>query len=371
MTDRPSLDDLPLRDDLRGKSPYGAPQLAVPVRLNTNENPHPPSRALVDDVVASVRDAAVDLHRYPDRDAVALRTDLAGYLSVQTGVQARSGKPLGGKWVQRDPAAAAASLRRSGTQRDRLRPVVFDAPDHLRRHPHRMDPDGSRRGLQPRRRCRGRRDRRPQARRGVPRQPQQPVGAECFAARPAPAAGCDSRDRDRRRSLRRVLFAAQRRGAGRGVPDQACRDPHHEQGVCLRRGTAGVPDRHPGGDRGDAVGAAAIPPVLDHTGRSASGATARRRHVGQRGDVDRRARAGDNGVDRHGFSGCSQRRQLRAVRAVRRRASTWQRYLDAGDPDPRRRAFPGICGRRRAWPPRTTHSWRPAQIWLPPSWPSR
>ncbi|MGO9548115.1 histidinol-phosphate transaminase [Mycobacterium sp.] len=87
MTDRPSLDDLPLRHDLHGKSPYGAPQLAVPVRLNTNENPHPPSRALVDDVVASVRDAAVDLHRYPDRDAVALRTDLAGYLSVQTGVR--------------------------------------------------------------------------------------------------------------------------------------------------------------------------------------------------------------------------------------------------------------------------------------------
>jgi histidinol-phosphate aminotransferase len=87
MTDRPSLDDLPLREDLRGKSPYGAPQLAVPVRLNTNENPHPPSKALVDDVVASVRDAAVDLHRYPDRDAVALRTDLAAYLSVQTGVQ--------------------------------------------------------------------------------------------------------------------------------------------------------------------------------------------------------------------------------------------------------------------------------------------
>src|SRR6201993_2570937 len=83
----PTLDDLPLRDDLRGKSPYGAPQLAVPVRLNTNENPHPPTRALVDDVVTSVRAAAVDLHRYPDRDAVALRRDLAAYLSVQTGVQ--------------------------------------------------------------------------------------------------------------------------------------------------------------------------------------------------------------------------------------------------------------------------------------------
>ena len=84
---RPTLNDLPLRDDLRGKSPYGAPQLAVPVRLNTNENPHPPTQALVDDVVASVREAAVDLHRYPDRDAVALRRDLAGYLTAQTGAQ--------------------------------------------------------------------------------------------------------------------------------------------------------------------------------------------------------------------------------------------------------------------------------------------
>ncbi len=82
---QPTLDDLPLRDDLRGKSPYGAPQLAVPVRLNTNENPHPPSKALVDDVVRSVQEAAANLHRYPDRDAVALRTDLASYLTAQTG----------------------------------------------------------------------------------------------------------------------------------------------------------------------------------------------------------------------------------------------------------------------------------------------
>lgn len=81
----PTLDQLPLRDDLRGKSPYGAPQLAVPVQLNTNENPHPPSQALVDDVVRSVRDAAANLHRYPDRDAVALRADLAAYLSARTG----------------------------------------------------------------------------------------------------------------------------------------------------------------------------------------------------------------------------------------------------------------------------------------------
>ena len=83
---RVRLADLPLRDDLRGKSPYGAPQLDVPVRLNTNENPHPPSKALIDDVARSVEAAAADLHRYPDRDAVALRADLAAYLRNQTGV---------------------------------------------------------------------------------------------------------------------------------------------------------------------------------------------------------------------------------------------------------------------------------------------
>ena len=86
VTRRISLADLPLRDNLRGKSPYGAPQLSVPVRLNTNENPHPPTQALVDDVAASVRDAANELHRYPDRDALALRADLASYLTAQTGV---------------------------------------------------------------------------------------------------------------------------------------------------------------------------------------------------------------------------------------------------------------------------------------------
>jgi histidinol-phosphate aminotransferase len=81
-----SLGDLPLREDLRGRTPYGAPQLAVETRLNTNENPYPPPPALVADVTQAVAEAATRLHRYPDRDAVALRTDLAAYLSTSTGV---------------------------------------------------------------------------------------------------------------------------------------------------------------------------------------------------------------------------------------------------------------------------------------------
>ncbi|MFC4000837.1 histidinol-phosphate transaminase [Prauserella oleivorans] len=85
-TDTVTLDQLPLREDLRGRSPYGAPQLDVPIRLNTNENPYPPPPELVEDVTAAVREVAAGLHRYPDRDAVALRRDLAAYLSVSTRV---------------------------------------------------------------------------------------------------------------------------------------------------------------------------------------------------------------------------------------------------------------------------------------------
>ena len=70
---------LPVRDDLRGAAPYGAPQLDVPIRLNTNENPYPPSPGLVRDLAAAVTAAATTLNRYPDREAVALRTDLARY----------------------------------------------------------------------------------------------------------------------------------------------------------------------------------------------------------------------------------------------------------------------------------------------------
>jgi histidinol-phosphate aminotransferase len=82
----PTLADLPIRDDLRGKSPYGAPQLDVAVRLNTNENPYPPPPELVADVTAAVARVAAELHRYPDRDALALRADLATYLVAATGV---------------------------------------------------------------------------------------------------------------------------------------------------------------------------------------------------------------------------------------------------------------------------------------------
>jgi histidinol-phosphate aminotransferase len=74
------VNGLPLREELRGIEPYGAPQLDVPVALNVNENPYPPGEAVVADVASAVADAARTLNRYPDREFVDLRTALAGYL---------------------------------------------------------------------------------------------------------------------------------------------------------------------------------------------------------------------------------------------------------------------------------------------------
>ncbi|MDJ0344531.1 histidinol-phosphate transaminase [Streptomyces sp. H10-C2] len=81
----PDWGELPIRDELRGKTPYGAPQLDVPVRLNTNENPYPLPDALVRRIAERVTEAARELNRYPDRDAVELRTELAKYLSRTAG----------------------------------------------------------------------------------------------------------------------------------------------------------------------------------------------------------------------------------------------------------------------------------------------
>ncbi|MBD8869238.1 histidinol-phosphate transaminase [Nocardioides donggukensis] len=70
----------PLREELRGIAPYGAPQLDVPVQLNVNENPYGPSPRVVADIATAVAEAAGTLHRYPDREFTELRAALADYL---------------------------------------------------------------------------------------------------------------------------------------------------------------------------------------------------------------------------------------------------------------------------------------------------
>ncbi len=74
------LDDLPLRDDLRGLTPYGAPQAALPVALNVNENTHPVPEDVADDILDSLAHALRDVNRYPDREFTALREGFADYL---------------------------------------------------------------------------------------------------------------------------------------------------------------------------------------------------------------------------------------------------------------------------------------------------
>jgi histidinol-phosphate aminotransferase len=80
------MTNLPIRKDLIGRSPYGAPQIDVPVRLNTNENPFGPSPALVSELAKVVSELGPKLNRYPDRDALELRADLANYLNAESQV---------------------------------------------------------------------------------------------------------------------------------------------------------------------------------------------------------------------------------------------------------------------------------------------
>ncbi|MDR1214052.1 MAG: histidinol-phosphate transaminase [Propionibacteriaceae bacterium] len=75
-----TLAELPLRPELVGQQPYGAPQLEAQARLNVNENPYPPSPALAQEMAQAVRQAAGQLNRYPDREAKSLRSKLARYL---------------------------------------------------------------------------------------------------------------------------------------------------------------------------------------------------------------------------------------------------------------------------------------------------
>ena len=84
--------DLPLRADLVGEEPYGAPQLDVPVCLNVNENPYPLDQEVVDAICRRVRQVAPGLNRYPDREHEELRRALAAYLKRESGTSLQPGQ---------------------------------------------------------------------------------------------------------------------------------------------------------------------------------------------------------------------------------------------------------------------------------------
>ncbi len=83
-----NLDDLPIRNDLVGQKPYGAPQLDVPVALNVNENTHRIPEDVAVDIIGRLAAAVLDINRYPDREFLALRVALAKYLG--SGLQAEN-----------------------------------------------------------------------------------------------------------------------------------------------------------------------------------------------------------------------------------------------------------------------------------------
>lgn len=78
---------LPLRGDLRNISPYGAPQIEGVIALNTNENPFPLPSEVVAAMTQRLSEVVTNLNRYPDRDALSLRSKLAHYITHSSGVE--------------------------------------------------------------------------------------------------------------------------------------------------------------------------------------------------------------------------------------------------------------------------------------------
>ncbi len=76
---------LPLRGDLSDLTPYGAPQITDVTSLNTNENPFALPKAVVEAILTKLPSTLESLNRYPDRDALSLRTELSRYINKKNG----------------------------------------------------------------------------------------------------------------------------------------------------------------------------------------------------------------------------------------------------------------------------------------------
>ena len=262
------IDDLPVRPELRGQVPYGAPQLDVPVLLNVNENPYPPSASLVADLADAVAAVATGLNRYPDRDAVALRADLARYLDPD----ARLGLTAANVWAANGSNEVMLQLMQAfgGPGRSALAfsPTYSMYPDYCR--------DTSTRYLTEQRRddfgidARRRRRRRAAAPagRGAAGLAEQPDRDRAAVRRRRGRPRRRRGDRGRRRGLRRVPAAGHAIGAGAAAgPSPAGGDAHHVEGVRPRRRAGRLPRRGPRGGRRGPARAPAVPPVGGHPGR--------------------------------------------------------------------------------------------------------
>lgn len=75
------------RPGVRDVAPYDSPRHDVPIRLNTNECPHPLPQDFADELAGAIRD--LPLNRYPDAQMTRLREGLA----------ARHGHAVEGTWT--------------------------------------------------------------------------------------------------------------------------------------------------------------------------------------------------------------------------------------------------------------------------------
>ena len=112
---------LPLRNDLIGEEPYGAPQLDVPVCLNVNENPYAPEPAVVETIAQRVKEIAPSLNRYPDREHIALRQAFCDYLERESGVKMEVDQ----LWGANGPTRSCCSCSRLSAVQGALRSVAI------------------------------------------------------------------------------------------------------------------------------------------------------------------------------------------------------------------------------------------------------
>ena len=123
--------NLPLRNDLIGEEPYGAPQLDVPVCLNVNENPYAPDPAVCDTIAKRVREIAPTLNRYPDREHIELRQAFSDYLARESGTRLDVDE-LWGANGSNEIMLQLFHFRWPGPHRTRCRPDVLHVPEYAR-----------------------------------------------------------------------------------------------------------------------------------------------------------------------------------------------------------------------------------------------
>ena len=131
--------NLPLRNDLIGEEPYGAPQLDVPVCLNVNENPYAPDPAVCDTIAKRVREIAPTLNRYPDREHIELRQAFSDYLARESGTRLDVDELWGANGSNEIMLAAVPGVRRPRPHRARLRSDVLHVSGIRARHVHHVE----------------------------------------------------------------------------------------------------------------------------------------------------------------------------------------------------------------------------------------